>query len=89
MEPPFLLGWDAITISLTLAFCQSILTHIPRQADFSRTRLFVLLYAPGLKPGVSASIHPPLSLSSSYSNIGPEQLATPSGSPETPVYAYS
>ena len=58
---------------------QSILSHLPRNIDFSKIRLFVLIYAPFLKehPLDATSSRPPASLSSSFSNIGHEQVLTP------------
>ncbi|ROT35198.1 hypothetical protein SODALDRAFT_301842 [Sodiomyces alkalinus F11] len=49
----------------------SILSHIPRHNDFSHIKLFVLIYAPGLKDSTldPTSNLPPPSLSSSFSNI--------------------
>ncbi|KAK0125700.1 hypothetical protein ONS95_000296 [Cadophora gregata] len=57
----------------------SILSHLPRNTDFSKIRLFVLIYAPGLKehPLDAGAARPPGSLSSSFSNIGHEQVHTP------------
>ncbi|KAG9256256.1 peroxin 22-like protein [Emericellopsis atlantica] len=54
----------------------SILSHIPRQNDFSKIKLFVLIYAPDLKETnleTATGNLPPPSLSSSFSNIGHEQ----------------
>jgi hypothetical protein len=57
---------------------QSILTHLPQNTDFSKVRLFVLIYAPGLKEHpLDAGTRPPGSLSSSFSNIGHEQAQEP------------
>ena len=58
---------------------QSILSHIPRNTDFSTTKLFVLIYAPGLQdPSMDASANlPPASISSSFSNISHNQAQTP------------
>ncbi|TAQ84107.1 hypothetical protein B7494_g7567 [Chlorociboria aeruginascens] len=51
----------------------SILSHLPRNTDFTKIRLFVLIYAPSLKEHpLDAPSRPPLSLSSSFSNIGHE-----------------
>ncbi|SPQ20577.1 fb7dd7d8-acc8-4d4e-a0a0-88386be81fff [Thermothielavioides terrestris] len=49
----------------------SILSHIPRQLDFSKVKLYVLIYAPYLKDAAldATSNLPPPSLSSSFSNI--------------------
>ncbi|KAM0559343.1 hypothetical protein ACHAPJ_004366 [Fusarium lateritium] len=58
----------------------SILSHIPRHVDFSKVKLFVLIYAPGLKEptmDTATSNLPPTSLSSSFSNIGYDQVQTP------------
>ncbi|KAF7547541.1 hypothetical protein G7046_g8970 [Stylonectria norvegica] len=58
----------------------SILSHIPRHNDFSRIKLFVLIYAPGLKDtamDAATGNLPPASLSSSYSHIGHDQAQTP------------
>ncbi|TEA15848.1 hypothetical protein C8034_v002007 [Colletotrichum sidae] len=57
----------------------SILSHIPRYTDFSNIKLFVLIYAPGLKEpaGEPTSNLPPPSLSSSFSNIEHHQAQTP------------
>ncbi|KAI1442199.1 hypothetical protein F5Y02DRAFT_397472 [Annulohypoxylon stygium] len=66
----------------------SILTHIPRTADFSKIKLFVLIYAPGLKDTAletSASNLPPASLSSSFSNIANEQAHTPGEEVKSPL----
>ncbi|CZR65979.1 uncharacterized protein PAC_15879 [Phialocephala subalpina] len=56
----------------------SILSHLPRNTDFSKVRLFVLIYAPGLKEHpLDAVARPPGSLSSSFSNISHQQAQTP------------
>ncbi|KAL1880336.1 hypothetical protein Plec18167_003740 [Paecilomyces lecythidis] len=59
----------------------SILSHLPEHVDPDTTRVFVLIYAPGLKSSVggqnSLSRSAP-SIASSYSNIAPEE-ATASG----------
>jgi hypothetical protein len=57
---------------------QSILSHIPRQLDYSKIRLYVLIYAPNLKDTAvdAASNLPPPSLSSSFSNIDHPQTQT-------------
>ncbi|KAF7874909.1 hypothetical protein EAF04_002083 [Stromatinia cepivora] len=57
----------------------SILSHLPRKTDFSKIRLFVLIYAPGLTehPLDAAGGKPGGSLSSSFSNIGPGDVHTP------------
>lgn len=66
---------------------QSILSHIPRNTDFSKTKLFVLIYAPGLKDttmDTTTSNLPPTSLSSSFSNIGHDQI-TPGEESKNPL----
>ncbi|KAF7904355.1 hypothetical protein EAF00_001689 [Botryotinia globosa] len=57
----------------------SILSHLPRKTDFSKIRLFVLIYAPGLTehPLDAAGGRPGGSLSSSFSNISPGDVHTP------------
>lgn len=61
---------------------QSILSHLPEHVNPDSARIFVLIYAPGLKhaPGQSSPSNT-VSITSSYSNIAPEE-ATPSGEPE-------
>ncbi|KAI1471028.1 uncharacterized protein F4812DRAFT_412523 [Daldinia caldariorum] len=66
----------------------SILSHIPRNVDFSKIKLFVLIYAPGLKDSAleaSSGNHPPASLSSSFSNIANEQSQTPGDEAKSPT----
>ncbi|KAH9896354.1 hypothetical protein F4778DRAFT_746099 [Xylariomycetidae sp. FL2044] len=66
----------------------SILSHIPRTTDFSKVKLFVLIYSPGLKePALEApaSNLPPASLSSSFSNIGHDQVQTPGSETKSPL----
>ncbi|KAK3683892.1 hypothetical protein B0T22DRAFT_469113 [Podospora appendiculata] len=57
----------------------SILSHIPRQTDLSKIKLYVLIYAPSLKATTSTTTSnlPPASLSSSFSNIDHAQAQTP------------
>lgn len=53
---------------------QSILSHLPEHVD-NESRVFVLIYAPDLKQhplAGSPSGHGPMSIASSYSNIGHE-----------------
>lgn len=53
-----------------------MLSHIPQKNDFSKIKLFILIYAPGLKDAAmdaSTSNLPPPSLSSSFSNVGHDQ----------------
>ncbi|KAL5049640.1 hypothetical protein BDW71DRAFT_151928 [Aspergillus fruticulosus] len=56
----------------------SILSHLPEHINPDSARIFVLIYAPGLKhaPNQGSPSHA-LSITSSYSNIAPEE-ATPS-----------
>lgn len=66
----------------------SILSHIPRNTDFSKIKLFILIYSPGFKdpaPEAPASNLPPPSLSSSFSNIGHEQVQTPGSETKSPL----
>ncbi|OAR00785.1 hypothetical protein LLEC1_06166 [Akanthomyces lecanii] len=66
----------------------SILSHIPRHNDFSRIKLFVLIYAPDLKDNAlenATSNRPPPSLSSSFSNIGHDQAQTPGEETKSPI----
>jgi hypothetical protein len=67
---------------------QSILSHIPRHNNFSEIKLFVLIYAPGLKDAgadTATSNLPPPSLASSYSNIGHDQAQTPGEESKNPL----
>lgn len=66
---------------------QSILSHIPRHNDFSKIKLFVLIYAPGLKDQSLDSTNnlPPASLSSSFSNVGHDQAQTPGDETKSPL----
>jgi hypothetical protein len=69
---------------------QSILSHIPRNIDHSKVKLFVLIYAPGLKEptmDTATSNLPPTSLSSSFSNIGHDQVQTPAEESKNQLYA--
>ncbi|KAL6237006.1 hypothetical protein BDW75DRAFT_205434 [Aspergillus navahoensis] len=52
----------------------SILSHLPEHINPDFARIFVLIYAPGLKhaPNPGSPSHP-LSITSSYSNIAPEE----------------
>ncbi|KAH6656885.1 hypothetical protein BKA67DRAFT_655190 [Truncatella angustata] len=66
----------------------SILSHIPRNTDFSKIKLFVLIYSPGLKDTAleaPASNLPPASLSSSFSNISHNQAQTPGEETKSPL----
>ncbi|KAH7153083.1 hypothetical protein EDB81DRAFT_945994 [Dactylonectria macrodidyma] len=69
----------------------SILSHIPRHNDFTQIKLFVLIYAPGLKDtttDTATSNLPPPSLSSSFSNIGHDQV-TPGEESKNPLTSSS
>ncbi|KAL5002487.1 hypothetical protein BDV10DRAFT_102641 [Aspergillus recurvatus] len=61
----------------------SILSHLPEHINPDSARIFVLIYAPGLKhaPNQGSPSHA-LSITSSYSNIAPEE-ATPSADATT------
>ncbi|RDW90251.1 uncharacterized protein DSM5745_02026 [Aspergillus mulundensis] len=61
----------------------SILSHLPEHINPDSAKVFVLIYAPGLKhaPGQGSPTHA-LSVTSSYSNIAPEE-ATPSAEATT------
>ncbi|ORY59954.1 peroxin Pex22-like protein [Pseudomassariella vexata] len=66
----------------------SILSHIPQNTDFSKIKLFVLIYSPGLKETVletTANNLPPASLSSSFSMIGHDQGQTPGSEAKSPL----
>ncbi|KXX73426.1 hypothetical protein MMYC01_210330 [Madurella mycetomatis] len=65
----------------------TILSHIPRQTDFSKIKLYVLIYAPHLKETAldAASNLPPPSLSSSFSNIDHAQAQPPADEAKSPV----
>ncbi|KAI0154409.1 hypothetical protein GGR57DRAFT_466966 [Xylariaceae sp. FL1272] len=68
----------------------SILSHIPKNIDFSKIKLFVLIYAPGMKETgleAPASNLPPASLSSSFSNISHNQAQTPGDESKSPLLA--
>ena len=66
---------------------QSILSHIPRHLDYSKVKLYVLIYAPSLKDTAvdAGSNLPPPSLSSSFSNIEHAQAQTADGA-RSPLY---
>ncbi|KAI1115445.1 hypothetical protein F5Y14DRAFT_410601 [Nemania sp. NC0429] len=68
----------------------SILSHIPKNIDFSKVKLFVLIYAPGIKEvglEATASNLPPASLSSSFSNISHNQAQTAGEETKSPLLA--
>lgn len=66
---------------------QSILSHIPKHNDHSKIKLFILIYAPGLKDSVTetATTRPPASLSSSFSMVGHDQALTPGDETKSPL----
>lgn len=66
---------------------QSILSHIPKQNDHFKIKLFVLMYAPSLKDTVTetGTTRPPASLSSSFSLVGHEQALTPGDEARSPL----
>ncbi|OJK04575.1 hypothetical protein ASPACDRAFT_1851553 [Aspergillus aculeatus ATCC 16872] len=57
----------------------SILSHLPEHVNLDTTRVFIMIYAPGLKhaPSQGGSSPPTLSVTSSYSNIAPEEATSP------------
>ncbi|RWA06410.1 hypothetical protein EKO27_g8691 [Xylaria grammica] len=68
----------------------SILSHIPKNIDFSKVKLFVLIYAPGIKESgleATASNLPPASLSSSFSNISHNQAQISGEETKSPLLA--
>ncbi|KAI1175115.1 hypothetical protein F4777DRAFT_551426 [Nemania sp. FL0916] len=67
-----------------------ILSHIPKNIDFAKVKLFVLIYAPGIKEAgleAQASNLPPASLSSSFSNISHNQAQTTGDETKSPLLA--
>ncbi|KAH7039893.1 uncharacterized protein B0I36DRAFT_309562 [Microdochium trichocladiopsis] len=66
----------------------SVLSHIPTNTDFTKIKLFVLIYSPSLKENElsgPAGTLPPPSLSSSFSNIGADQVKTPASEGKSPL----
>lgn len=65
----------------------SILSHIPRGTDFSKIKLYILIYAPMLKDAApeSSGALPPPSMSSSYSNIEHDQAQSPKVDEKSPL----
>jgi len=66
----------------------SILSHIPKNIDFSKIKLYILIYAPNLKDtpvAATTSTIPPPSLSSSFSNIDHAQAQTPGDEAKSPL----
>lgn len=67
---------------------QSILSHIPRHNDFSRIKLYILIYAPDLKESAldgTFSNLPPNSPSSSFSNICSHEVRNPGEGAKSPL----
>jgi hypothetical protein len=69
---------------------KSILSHLPKNIDFTKIRLFVLIYAPGLEehPLDATTARPPGSLGSSFSNIGHDQVQSPGDESQKILYVY-
>jgi hypothetical protein len=68
---------------------QTLLSHIPRHNDFSKLKIFVLIYSPHMKENTldtTTSNLPPPSLSSSFSNIGHDQAQSPSDENKAQLY---
>ncbi len=86
---PYVRSWPVVSAHSVIPTDseQSILSHIPRQNDFSKIKLFVLIYAPSLKDvSLDASNNlPPTSLSSSFSNIGHDQAQSPKEETKSPL----
>ncbi|OAL68947.1 hypothetical protein A7D00_7203 [Trichophyton violaceum] len=51
----------------------SILAHLPEYIEPETSRIFVLIYAPGVQPSAAGTSKPTLSITSSYSNIASEE----------------
>lgn len=66
---------------------QSILSHIPKHNEFSKIKLFILIYAPGLKDTATEtpSTRPSASVSSSFSMVGHDQALTPGDETKSPL----
>lgn len=62
----------------------SILSHLPEHVNPDTTRIFVMIYAPGLKhaPNQGNGSRPTMSVTSSYSNIATEEVLSP-GEPQS------
>ncbi|KAK3358066.1 hypothetical protein B0T25DRAFT_477217 [Lasiosphaeria hispida] len=67
------------------------LSHIPKNIDFSKIKLYIIIYAPSLKDTTVAttSTIPPPSLSSSFSDINHAQDQTPGSEAKSPLAAPS
>jgi hypothetical protein len=70
---------------------QSVLSFLPQNTDFSKIQLFVLIFSPDLKhhPLDISGSKPVGSLSSSFSNIDPDQALTPAEESEKAMYDLS
>lgn len=57
---------------------QSILSHLPEHINPDTAKIFVMIYAPGLKhaPNQGNGSNPTLSVTSSFDNIAPEEAAS-------------
>jgi len=67
---------------------QSILSHIPKNIDYSKIKLYILIYAPNLKDTTAVatgSTIPPPSLSSSFSNIDHAQAQAAGDEAKSPL----
>ncbi|RDW94471.1 hypothetical protein BP5796_00234 [Coleophoma crateriformis] len=68
----------------------SILSHLPHNTDFSKIRLFVLIYAPDLKEHpLDSTSRSPGSLGSSFENIGNYQAQTPGEEVEKSIASFA
>ncbi|KAE8145225.1 hypothetical protein BDV25DRAFT_165131 [Aspergillus avenaceus] len=61
----------------------SILSHLPEHVNPDTARVFVMIYTPGLKhaPSQGNVSHPTTSVTSSFSNIAPEEILSPGEPP--------
>ena len=66
---------------------QSILSHIPKNIDFMKIKLYILIFAPNLKDTsfTTSTTKPPPSLSSSFENIDHDQAKTPGDDAKSPM----
>jgi hypothetical protein len=76
---------------VSLTTCQSVLSFLPHNTDFSKIQLYVLIFSPDLKhhPLDISGSKPIGSLSSSFSNIDPDQALTPAEEGEKAMYDHS
>ncbi|GES62228.1 peroxin-22-like protein Pex22-like-penicillium chrysogenum [Aspergillus terreus] len=67
----------------------SILSHLPEHIDPDTCKIFVMIYAPGLKhaPNHGNGSQPTPSVTSSYSNIAPEEAADDLDTPDSSRHA--